>query len=80
MFDDTFDFSEELRVKILRLMYVIHEQGIHDVHMGGLLRILGMPGKQAKKWDDRVLSVDENFAKYIEEFQMLRDAPVQTIH
>jgi len=79
MFDDT-DFSEEVRSQILGLMYVMYEYGITEVHMGGLMRILGIPDETAKEWDDKVMCLDADFAKYISEMSSLEHLSSPTLH
>jgi len=39
-----------------------------------------LPDDVSSEWDDRVMCLDENFAKYMSEMQMLTDAPGQTLH
>tara|TARA_R110000772_G_scaffold149850_1_gene260556 strand:+ start:764 stop:1003 length:240 start_codon:yes stop_codon:yes gene_type:complete len=79
MFDDT-NLEEELRAQVLRLMCVLYEFGLEEVHMGGLMRVLGVPDHAAEEWDDRVMCLDATFAKYMSEMETLRDAPGQTLH
>jgi hypothetical protein len=75
--DDKLD--EDIRAHVLSLMYVLYEYGIQEVHMGGLLRILGVSDEVASGFDDRVLGLDANFAKYINDIQSGRDLS-QTLH
>jgi hypothetical protein len=60
-------------------MYVLYEYGLRDVHLGGLLRILGVPDSVAVGFDDRVLGLDDDFAKYMNDIQSGRDSS-QTLH
>ena len=69
MLEDDPDLTADLKIQMFGLMYVLYEHGINEVHMGGLLRILGVPDDLSEKWDDRVLCLDENFAKYMSELQ-----------
>jgi hypothetical protein len=75
--DDKLD--EDIRPHVLSLMWVLYEYGIREVHMGGLLRILGVSGEVASGFDDRVLGLDDNFAKYMNDIQSGRDLS-QTLH
>jgi|TARA_R110000822_G_scaffold2633_8_gene12260 hypothetical protein len=79
MFDDT-NLEEDLRAQVLSLMYVLYEFGLEEVHMGGLMRVLGVPDHAAEEWDDKVMCLDAAFAKYMSEMQTLIDAPGQTLH
>lgn len=75
--DDKLD--DDIRAHVLSLMYVLYEYGIREVHMGGLLRILGISDEVAAGFDDRVLGLDANFAKYMNDIQSGRDLS-QTLH
>lgn len=75
--DDRLD--DDIRAHVLSLMYVLYEYGIREVHMGGLLRILGISDEVASGFDDRVLGLDANFAKYMNDIQSGRDLS-QTLH
>jgi hypothetical protein len=75
--DDKLD--EDIRPHVLSLMWVLYEYGIREVHMGGLLRILGVSDEVASGFDDRVLGLDDNFAKYMNDIQSGRDLS-QTLH
>jgi hypothetical protein len=75
--DNTLD--EEIRAHVLSLMYVLYEYGIREVHMGGLLRILGVPDEVSAGFDDKVLELDDDFAKYMTDIKSGRDAS-QTLH
>jgi hypothetical protein len=77
MLDDI--VSEELRLKILNLLRVLHEQGIEEVHMGGLMRILGIQNETAAEFDDKALALDADLAKYMSDTGSLRDT-TQTLH
>ena len=78
MLDDE-KLDEEIRAHVLSLMYVLYEYGLRDVHMGGLLRILGVPDSVAVAYDNKVLGLDDDFAKYMNDIQSGRDLS-QTLH
>ena len=71
--------DEDIRAHVLSLMYVLYEYGLRDVHMGGLLRILGVPDEVAAGFDDKVLGLDADFVKYMNDIQSGRDLS-QTLH
>jgi hypothetical protein len=79
MLDDDEKLDEDIRAHVLSLMYVLYEYGLRDVHMGGLLRILGVPDTVAAGFDDKVLGVDADFAKYMNDIRSGRDLS-QTLH
>ena len=76
MIDNTTDDDQ---AKILALMYMLYEHGIQEVHMGGLMRILGVDNDTASQYDHKVFVMDEDFAKYIDDVQLSRD-PAQLLH
>lgn len=78
MLDDS-KLDDEIRAHVISLMYVLYEFGLRDVHMGGLLRILGVSDDVAANFDDKVLALDEEFAKYVNDIQLGRDTS-QTLH
>jgi len=78
MLDDE-KLDEDIRAHVLSLMYVLYEYGLRDVHMGGLLRILGVSDEVAADYDDKVLGLDADFAKYMNDIQSGRDLS-QTLH
>ena len=63
----------------MNLIVVLYECGIEQVHIGGLMRILGIDNTVAAKHDDELIVVDEKFVKYVE--QINKPRPVdQTLH
>lgn len=71
--------TEEIQAKILALMYVFYEHGIEEVHMGGLMRILGVDNDTAAEFDHKVFVLNSDFAKYIDDIWSSRD-PAQLLH
>jgi hypothetical protein len=68
-----------IRTAIHNLMLVLYEQGITEIHTGGLMRILGVDNEVAQEYDDERVFLDDNFVKYIEEINTPRPAD-QTLH
>tara|TARA_R110000822_G_scaffold87928_1_gene204110 strand:+ start:62 stop:295 length:234 start_codon:yes stop_codon:yes gene_type:complete len=71
--------SEDLKLRVLDLMYVLYEHGIDEVHMGGLMRILGVDNEIAVDYDEKILALNADFAKYMSDIRSLRDTS-QTLH
>jgi hypothetical protein len=69
--DDKLD--DDTRAHVLSLMYILYEYGIHEVHMGGLLRILGVDNEVARDYDDKVFALNDEFAKYMNDIRSGRD-------
>ena len=71
--------SEDLKLRILNLMYVLYEHGVDEVHMGGLMRILGVDNEIAVDYDEKILALNADFAKYMSDIRSLGDTS-QTLH
>ena len=76
---DDLELEETLRLSILNLMLVLYDCGIKEIHLGGLMRILGVSNEAAAAYDDQLVEVDEDFAKYVEAINEPRPTD-QTLH
>jgi hypothetical protein len=76
---DDLKLEETLRLSILNLMLVLYDCGIEEIHLGGLMRILGVSNEVAATYDDQLVEVDEDFAKYVEAINEPRPTD-QTLH
>jgi len=66
MLDD--DTQEEIiRIATMHLMLVLYREGITKIHMGGLMRLMGISNQTASEHDDKEVIIDEEFAKYVEQ-------------
>lgn len=76
---DDIELDHTVRMAILNLMLVLYDCGITEVHIGGVMRIMGIPDDKAQNHDDERLLLDENFVKYVEQINEPR--PVDsTLH
>jgi hypothetical protein len=71
MFDDA-DLDQSIRLSILNLMVVLYDCGITEVHIGGVMRILGVSDSMAQKHDNERLVLDEEFVKYVDQINTPR--------
>jgi len=80
MTDDELD--QEIRLIIMELMIVLHKHGIKEVHMGGLMRLLGVKNELAEDCDDDRIELTEDFSRYITQMVDLASAVDlnQTVH
>jgi hypothetical protein len=76
MFDE---LDITIRTAIHNLMIVLYEQGITEIHTGGLMRLLGVSNEVAQRYDDERVILDDNFVKYVEEINTPRPAN-QSLH
>jgi hypothetical protein len=76
MFDE---LDLAIRSAIHNLMLVLYDQGITEIHTGGLMRILGVSDEVAQEYDNERVILDDNFVKYVEEINTPRP-PNQPLH
>ena len=68
--------EEIIRIATMHLMLVLYREGISKIHMGGLMRVLGVPNETAAQHDNEEVEMDDDFAKYVE--QMTEFARIQS--
>lgn len=78
MLDDA-ELEQEVRVLMYEIMMLLYNHGITEVHVGGLMRLLGIENKSAGKHDNEVIVIDEKFVKYVEQIYQSRP-PDQILH
>jgi hypothetical protein len=78
MLDDK-DLDETIRTTLMNLMVVLYNCGIEQIHLGGLMRILGVDNEKASQHDDELILVNEKFVKYVEQINEPRPAN-QSLH
>jgi len=76
---DDFETEAGMRMLIYNLMRVMYQHGIREVHIGGMMRMLGIANEAAQDHDDEVVILDDKFAKYVEQITEPRNSG-QTIH
>ena len=76
---DDIKIDHAIRLAILNLMVVLYDCGITEVHVGGVLRIMGVSDETASGHDDERLILDDEFVKYVEEINTPRTSD-QTLH
>jgi len=80
MFDDQ-DLNAIVKDAIYGLLLNLYEYGMDEVHLGGLLRILGVGNEIAAKYDEEVVILDEEFAKYVRDLTNNKNnSSIQTLH
>jgi hypothetical protein len=75
--------SQELEFKIkelmLGLMEVLYENGIQEVHMGGMMRMLGVEEDVAKDYDQHRIKLTKSFVNSVREFKDHQPPPTGTV-
>ena len=68
------DLEQTVQALMMEIMLVLHDYGIHEVHMGALMRLIGVDDETASKKDQDRIYLDEKFTKYIQEITDLSSA------
>ncbi len=76
---DDLDIDQAVRLAILNLCVVLHDCGITEVHVGGIMRILGVPDNLAQEHDDERIVLDNEFVKYVDQINQPRPVD-QALH
>jgi hypothetical protein len=76
---DHIDLDQQIRMALMNLMVVLYSCGITTIHLGGLMRILGVSNKIARQYDTEQLHLDEDFVKYVDQINEPRPTD-QTLH
>jgi hypothetical protein len=75
--------SQELELKIKELMLdlieVLHNNGIQEVHMGGMMRLLGVEEDVAKEYDQHRIKLSKSFVDTVREFEKHQPPPTGTV-
>jgi hypothetical protein len=69
---DNPELDQSIRLAILNLMVVLYDCGITEIHIGGVMRIMGVSDNMAQKHDNERLVLDEEFVKYVEQINTPR--------
>ena len=76
---DDLDIDQAVRLAILNLCVILHDCGITEVHVGGIMRILGVPDNLALEHDDERIILDNEFVKYVDQINQPRSVD-QALH
>jgi hypothetical protein len=69
---DNPELDQSIRNTILNLMLVLYNSGINEIHVGGVMRVLGIPDDVAQAHDIERLVLDQDFVKYVEQISEVR--------
>lgn len=76
---DNIEVEDAVKDLIVDLVMVLYAHGITQVHMGGLMRMVGVADESAAEHDDEIMVVTQEFAKYIQE-QHTVQRTTETLH
>lgn len=76
------ELKQEVQTIIMEIMMVLYKHDIKEIHMGAILRLMGVSEERAKESDEERIYLDEKFTKYIERMLDLSktDSNDQTLH
>lgn len=78
---DQKDLEFEARLLIMDIMLTLQKHGINYIHMGGLMRLIGVSNEKAAEQDDDLVELDAKFTQYIKKLVALpEDSPNKTLH
>ena len=69
---ENLEVDQAIRLTILNLCVVLYDCGIEEIHVGAVMRLLGVPDDTAAVHDNERLLLDENFVKYVEQLNTPR--------
>jgi hypothetical protein len=61
------EIEQEVRMLIMELMMVLYNHNITEIHVGALMRLIGVEDDKATESDDERIQIDERFSKYIKQ-------------
>ena len=64
---------------MLDLIEVLYDNGIHEVHMGGMMRLLGVEEDVAKDYDQHRIKLTKSFVSTVREFEKHQPPPTGTV-
>ena len=71
--------DQDVRMALMNLMVVLYSCGITTIHLGGLMRILGVSNRIARRYDTEQLHLDDDFVKYVDQINEPRPTD-QALH
>lgn len=78
---DQKDLEYEARLLIVDIMLVLQKHGINYIHMGGLMRLIGVDNEKAAVQDDDIIELTDKFTHYIKQLAALsEDLPNKILH
>jgi hypothetical protein len=77
---DDLDLDSTIKFAIYSLMLHLYDYGIEEIHLGGLMRILGVPNSTAEQYDDDIMLLSDDFAQLVKELTETATHSGQTLH
>jgi hypothetical protein len=79
---DEVNVEETVKVLIMEILMVLYKYNIKEVHVGALMRLIGVTDKVAIESDEERIVLDEKFSKYMQNIVNLSssDDSSHTLH
>ena len=79
---DEVNVEETVKVLIMEVMMVLYKYNIKEIHVGALMRLIGVTDEVAVESDDERIVLDEKFSKYMQNIVNLSssDDSSHTLH
>ena len=77
---DDLEIETTIKFAIYNLILCLYEYGLDEIHLGGLLRILGVENAVAQKYDNDLVELTDDFRNYIIEVTQTAAQAGQTVH
>ena len=79
---DEVNIEETVKVLIMEVMMVLYKYNIKEIHVGALMRLIGVTEEVAIESDDERIVLDEKFSKYMQNIVNLSssDDSSHTLH
>jgi hypothetical protein len=76
------DLEQEVKILIMEIMMVLYNHNITEIHVGALMRLIGVDNEKASESDDERIQIDEKFSKYVKQMVDMSSAVDhdQTLH
>lgn len=76
------NLEETVKLLIMEIMMVLYRYNIKEIHMGALMRLIGVSDQVAAESDNERMVLDEKFSKYMQYMVELtsNDDPDHTLH
>lgn len=70
------DLEEEVKDVMLDIMAVLWAHGIKRIHLGALMRLMGVSEDTAREHDKELIELDEKFGEMLTELNNLKSTEV----
>lgn len=78
---ETDPLFEHVRAIMVEVMAVLYANGYQELHVGGMMRLIGVADKMAKDYDQDRIEIDAEIVKQLaEELHLQGTPPGVTVH